>query len=99
MEEKANQDPKEEQSINTADSKTDEKKSSKKGSSINGRIIFLGLLIALIITFTLQNNAEVEVNFLFWKFTSVRAVIIFLSFGLGWLSAFIYGLVQKSKKK
>ena len=96
--EEANKEPLESQEESVKQEETTVIKEKPK-TTLNFKVILFGIIIALIITFTLQNNAEVEVDFLFWQFTSVRAVIIFLAFGLGWLSAFIYGLSIKRKKK
>jgi len=54
--------------------------------------LYLGLaLLLLIVIFTVQNAAVVTINFLIWKFSVSRALMIFfvLAIGIliGWISA------------
>ena len=53
--------------------------------------LYLGVsLLALIILFVVQNMASVTVNFLFWKFSASRALMLLLvlviGFAIGWFT-------------
>jgi len=49
----------------------------------NIRLILTLTLIGLIVLFSIQNVAEVEVQFLFWSFTTRRAFLIFAVLAIG----------------
>lgn len=67
-----------------------EKMNTGNGKGITNRKLFLGLaLIGLIVLFTLQNTAVIELRFLFWKISMSRSLMVFflvaLGFSAGWL--------------
>ena len=55
----------------------------------NIRLVFSLILIGLIVVFSIQNVAEVEVQFLFWSFTTRRAFLIFAVLAIGVLVGWI----------
>jgi uncharacterized integral membrane protein len=61
--------------------------------------IFILILFLLVVIFTAQNNAVVEINFLFWSFKMSRALIIFFSMVIGIVIGFSLRILSKSKKK
>lgn len=55
----------------------------------NIRLVFSLILIGLIVVFSIQNVAEVEVQFLFWSFTTRRAFLIFAVLAIGILVGWV----------
>jgi uncharacterized integral membrane protein len=55
----------------------------------NMRLILSLALVALIVVFSIQNAAELQVNFLFWSLTTRRVFVLFgvlvIGIILGWL--------------
>jgi putative membrane protein len=47
------------------------------------------ILLSLVTIFIVQNVAAVEVSFLFWTILLSRAVLIFLTFVIGFLSGWV----------
>jgi uncharacterized integral membrane protein len=52
-------------------------------------------LVGLVILFTLQNIAFVEVSFLFWSFELPRALLVFLIFVIGVVSGWLFCRAQR----
>jgi uncharacterized integral membrane protein len=50
---------------------------------MNIRIMVVLALLFLIVIFTIQNASVVTINFLFWKFSISRALMIFFVFAVG----------------
>lgn len=51
---------------------------------------WLGIvLLGLVVLFTVQNIATVELNFFFWSFSMPRAILVFLIFLAGVLTGWI----------
>ena len=61
--------------------------------------IFILILFLFVVIFTAQNNAVVEINFLFWSFNMSRALIIFFSMVICIVIGFSLRMLSKSKKK
>jgi uncharacterized integral membrane protein len=61
----------------------------------------IGILLALVmVVFTLQNPASVEVNFLFWKVAQVPvALFMILSISFGVIISMIFSLTGKNRHK
>lgn len=47
------------------------------------KLITIFTLIGVIILFTVQNTAVVELQFLFWKLAMSRALLLFMILGIG----------------
>lgn len=47
------------------------------------KTIFALIFIAIVVIFSLQNSEVTDVNFLFWKLSISRVLIILGSFGIG----------------
>jgi uncharacterized integral membrane protein len=66
----------------------------------NIRLVLTLTLIGLIVVFSIQNVAEVEIQFLLWSFTTRRAFLIFavLIIGIlvGWI---IHGIHHRSQRR
>lgn len=66
----------------------------------NARLIIGITLTLLVVVFTLQNTEVVTVNFLLWRFSLSRVVLIFVlllaGVLLGW---FLHSLMYHSKKR
>ncbi|MBC8589875.1 LapA family protein [Wansuia hejianensis] len=61
--------------------------------------LIMSLIFAVIVAiFAIQNAGNVEINFLFGKFTISQAVIILGSAVVGALSIFLIGLVKQIKQ-
>ncbi len=74
----------------------------KIGMVMAGNIkLFLSLtLIGLIVVFSIQNVAEVEVQFLFWSFTTRRAFLIFVVLTIGILIGWIvHSLHRRARRR
>lgn len=60
---------------------------------------WLGIgLLGLIVLFTVQNVAIVELNFFFWSFRTPRAILVFLIFLAGVLAGWIVRGLRKSNR-
>lgn len=62
---------------------------------MKGKLIFILVLLLLLAIFTAQNYEVVKVQFLFWSFKTSRAIIIFSSLILGFISGVIVTLIKK----
>ena len=58
--------------------------------------ILMWLFVAVVIAFALQNSAMTEVNFLLWKVSISRILIILGSFGMGILVGMLILLKRKT---
>ena len=63
--------------------------------------LIIGILLALVmVIFTLQNPASVEVKFIFWKITEVPvSLFMILSISLGVIISMILSLMGKNRYK
>ncbi len=56
-------------------------------------IVILALMLFLII-FTVQNYEVVNIQFLFWSFSTSRAIVIFatlvMGIAIGWISSYVW---------
>lgn len=64
----------------------------------NIRLIFSLILIGLIVVFSIQNVAEVEVQFLFWSFTTRRAFLIFVVLAIGILVGWVLHSIHRRSR-
>lgn len=62
---------------------------------MKGKLIFILVLLLLLAIFTAQNYEVVKVQFLFWSFKTSRAIIIFSSLILGFITGVIVTLIKK----
>jgi uncharacterized integral membrane protein len=60
-------------------------------------VIFI-ILIALMIIFVLQNIQDVDIQFLFWKLTTPRALMLLLTFGAGLVGGWLLSVPGRQKK-
>ncbi len=63
---------------------------------MKAKLIAGGILLALLVLFTLQNAEVVQVRFLFWEASLSRVVLIFLVLGIGMLIG--WGLKSLSRR-
>jgi uncharacterized integral membrane protein len=67
---------------------------------MNFKLILIIILTSLVVTFITQNVAVVEVSFLFWSVSMLRALLIFfllvIGFILGW---FLHSYLSYRKSK
>lgn len=58
---------------------------------MNARIYFGLLLLLLVVIFIVQNAVAVDIQFLFWKLSMSRSLMIFfvlaIGFVIGWITA------------
>jgi len=56
-------------------------------------IVILALMLFLVI-FTVQNYEVVNIQFLFWSFSTSRAIVIFatlvMGIAIGWISSYVW---------
>lgn len=65
-------------------------------------LIVILILTSLVAIFIIQNVAAVEVSFLFWSLSLSRALLIFFTFLIGFLSGWflnLYFQYRKTKKE
>jgi len=61
--------------------------------------LIIGLiLLLLLVLFTLQNASVVSINFLFWEFSTSRALMIFFVLATGIIIGLIAGTYIQSHK-
>lgn len=65
---------------------------------MNKKLIAGVVLIALVISFTLQNTEVVDITFLFWTVSMSRAVMLFIVFLIGLLSGWILHSLNKRRQ-
>jgi uncharacterized integral membrane protein len=63
------------------------------------KTIIVILFVALIIVFSLQNAVVIDVNFLFWKVSMSRVLIILGSFVIGVLVGLLVSLKRRISSK
>ena len=62
--------------------------------------IILSLSIAILaVTFALQNPTVIAIKFLIWEFTGSMALVLLLTFFLGFIASFFISSAAKLKKK
>ncbi|QHI35796.1 hypothetical protein IMCC3317_11440 [Kordia antarctica] len=59
------------------------------------KTIFALVFIAIVVIFSLQNSEVTDVNFLFWKVSVSRVLIILGSFGIGVLVGILVSMKRK----
>lgn len=64
----------------------------------NIRLVVVLALVGLIVIFTIQNVAEVEIQFLAWAFQTRRAILIFFVLAIGILIGWTMHSVHIRKK-
>ncbi|MFH1645251.1 MAG: lipopolysaccharide assembly protein LapA domain-containing protein [Candidatus Omnitrophota bacterium] len=62
---------------------------------MNWKWMVVIVLLALLLIFTLQNHTTVEVQFLFWSFSTSRAIVIFSSVFIGIIIGLISSIIGK----
>lgn len=69
---------------------------------MNLRLSIGAVLLLLVVIFTVQNAAVVDINFLFWKLSVSRALMIFfvaiIGFAVGWISANVHRQSRPDKQ-
>ena len=60
------------------------------------QIVFLAILL-LVLIFALQNTQVVEVRFLFWKLTAVRAIVLGVTFVAGAVAGMLLDLMWRKR--
>lgn len=65
----------------------------------NIRLVLVLGLIGLIVIFTIQNVAEVEIQFLVWGFQTRRALLIFIVLAIGIMIGWIAHSVRDRTKR
>lgn len=65
----------------------------------NIRLVLVLALIGLIVIFTIQNVAEVEIQFLLWGFQTRRALLIFVVLAIGIMIGWIAHSVRDRTKR
>ncbi len=59
------------------------------------KLIVGGLLLLLVLVFTLQNASVVEVKFIVWSLQMSQALVIFLTGAVGSIIGFFFGTAFK----
>ena len=62
---------------------------------MNGKIIAVICLLLLLVIFTAQNYEIVTINFLFWSFRTSRAILLFVTLLIGFISGWILNAIFK----
>ena len=65
---------------------------------MNLKLIFTLVLLLLVVLFSIQNFAVVEIKFLLWSFEMSRALLYFLIFAVGLISGWMVNNYMKYKK-
>lgn len=65
---------------------------------MNIKVALILILLALLTIFIIQNVTAVEVSFLFWTILLSRAVLIFLTFVIGFLSGWVMHSLLRYRK-
>lgn len=68
-------------------------------SRMNIRLMSAVLILLLILIFTLQNATVISINFLFWKFSVSRAMMIFFVFVAGVLTGWILSVWRRHHRQ
>lgn len=55
------------------------------------------VLFGIVMLFTLQNIAIVEVSFFFWSLQLPRAILLFVIFALGAVTGWIFGRMHQKR--
>lgn len=63
------------------------------------RFWFSMFILGLVVLFTLQNIATVEVKFLIWSLMLPRAIVLFLTFAAGAAIGWILGRTRKTGRR
>ncbi|MFH1984238.1 MAG: LapA family protein [Pseudomonadota bacterium] len=62
------------------------------------KLIVIGLLMAIVVVFAIQNRQIVTVWFLFWEITGSRAAILLLIFTVGFFTGWLAGFRRRKKQ-
>jgi uncharacterized integral membrane protein len=63
------------------------------------KAVILLFLIGLVTLFSVQNASTVEIQFLFWKLSLPRALLVMVILGSGILIGLVIGSIKTLKKK
>ena len=65
---------------------------------MNWKWMLVLILLLLLVIFTAQNYEAVEIRFLFWSFTTSRAIVLFSTLVVGFIIGWIVSLVVKREE-
>lgn len=54
------------------------------------KMVLVIVLVGVVVVFSVQNAAQLELNFLFWTFSSRRVIILFLVLAIGILVGWVW---------
>jgi uncharacterized integral membrane protein len=63
------------------------------------RVVLFICLIAAVLIFVFQNLQMVEVKFLLWTVTTSRALILFITLGIGLIAGYLLSHFPKKRNK
>jgi uncharacterized integral membrane protein len=66
---------------------------------MSGKTIFVLFLLLLLVIFIIQNTASVGVRVLLWRIQMSKALLIFLTFILGFICSYLISAYAEKKKK
>lgn len=66
---------------------------------MNGKIIGLVIFLVLLLIFVIQNTQAVAIKFLFWEWSTSLAVLVLLTFGIGFLLGRVSFILRPKNKK
>ncbi len=64
-------------------------------------LLFAVIIAIIAVIFGLQNPVNVTVNFLFWKFEGSLALVLLITFGLGFITSLLTslpGIIRRKKE-
>jgi len=61
------------------------------------KLITIAVLVCLAVIFAIQNHQTVNVWFLFWEITGSRAMVLLLTFTVGFFAGWLAGFRLKKK--
>ena len=64
---------------------------------MGARTIVILVIAALVLVFILQNTQVVDIHLLFWKISMSRALVLFGTFGVGFLMGWLLGALSKKE--
>ena len=71
---------------------------NKEKPDMNWRWIVIVILMLFLVIFTMQNYEIVTIQFLFWSFSTSRAIILFASLFIGiligWIGSYLWNKSQ-----
>jgi putative membrane protein len=66
-----------------------------RGESMSTKTVVIATLVFLFALLVIQNAQTVEVRFLFWKTEASRAIVLLLTFGIGFLAGWLARLIRR----